>query len=245
MSLAILLLSLLPIPFLIVLVTVMWRRKQHAVYPIFWAFLCFQVLTIASEFICKAISYKAFFYAYWVSSFLTLILQVVLLQDIFSRTLGKYPQLDRFRRGVFEVAFVASWITAVVVLLLAKKIHTISAMMATAELVMGIVAVTVFVFVATSAIVLGIRWKSALCGMAAGLGLLGTLDVLAFVIMIFSGRLSHHVTLASWVNTIAYNVAIGIFALYFIPTPQEVPPPKQVRPELLDWAESMRGSLPR
>jgi hypothetical protein len=245
MSLALLLLSLLPIPFLTLIVIVMWRRKQHVVYPIFWGYLCFQVAWLATEFICKAISYKAFFYTYWIFSFLNLIFQLLLLRDIFSRTLRKYPQIERFRRFLFEIALLGSCATAVVAVLLGNRVHTVSQMIVTAELVMSAVEVSLFIFVATSAIVLGIKWKSAICGMAAGLGVLGTLDVAAFIIMIYSASLSRHVTIASWVNTVGYDFAIGVFSFYFLPTRQEIAVPKQVRRELLDWAESMRGSLPR
>jgi hypothetical protein len=245
MSLALLVLSLLPIPFLILIVLVMWRRKQHVVYPAFWTYLCVQVAGLASEFICKGISYKTFFYAYWISSFLNLIFQLLLLRDIFSTALGKYPRLDKFRRSLYEIALATLCLIAVIAVFLGERIHGLSKMIFTAELVISFVAVGVFVFVAASAIVLGIKWKSALCGMAAGLGLLGIVDLIVFAIMTHSSRLSPYASAASWAETIGYDLAICIFALYFLPMPREVPPPKQVRPELLDWAESMRGSLPR
>jgi hypothetical protein len=74
---------------------------------------------------------------------------------------------------------------------------------------------------------------------------MGTVDVAAYILIVYSDKLSTHLTVASWVNTLGYDLAIGIFAFYFLPKPKEVVFPKKVRPELLDWAESMRGSLPR
>jgi hypothetical protein len=245
MSLALSILSLLPIPLMIWISLVMWRRKQHRIYAVFWAYLCFQIATLVIEFSCKGISYKTFFYVYWTSSFLNLILQLFLLQDIFSRTLGKYPQLKTISRQILQTALLGLWATAVLVLLLANSVHTMSKMIATGDLVMSIVAVTLFIFVAASAIVLGIKWNSAVCGMAAGLGLIGMVNALALVILLYSASLSRHVTFASWLNTLGHDAAVAIFAFYFLPKPKEVVFPKKVRPELLDWAESMRGSLPR
>ena len=224
---------------------VMWIRKQHRLYPIFWAFLCFQIVWLASEFICKTISYKAFFYSYWTGSFLNLILQLLLLRDIFSRTLIKYPQLDKFRRFLFETALFVSLASISTAVLMGNKIHTISKMTVTVELVISVVEVMLFIFVAASAVVLGIKWKSVICGIAAGLGVFGTVNVAAFILMLFSARLTSHVAVASWLNTVGYDVGIGIFCWYFLPKREEVALPQKIRPELLDWAESMRGSLPR
>jgi hypothetical protein len=38
---------------------------------------------------------------------------------------------------------------------------------------------------------------------------------------------------------------MGVFALYFLPNRNEVDPPKSLKPELLEWTESMKGTLPK
>src|SRR5438270_4738073 len=56
---------LLPIPVLACILAAMYRRKPHFLYFIFWTYLLFQLLRVSAEFICRLISYKAFFYSYW------------------------------------------------------------------------------------------------------------------------------------------------------------------------------------
>ena len=67
--------SLLPIPVLAVTAIVMYRRKQHKLYPVFWAYVIFQFSRCTVEAIAYGVSYAAFFYSYWSSSALSVILQ--------------------------------------------------------------------------------------------------------------------------------------------------------------------------
>lgn len=245
MSLAIYFFSLLPIPFLICIAAVMYRRKQHVLYPIFWLYICFYGFTLPTEFICKAISYKAFFFTYWGMSFLAPVFKLLLLRDIFARTLRKYPELTRFRRFVYELSIVCLCCTAVALALRMIGTQSISRRIDIAELIVSCTAVFVFVFVAASSVVLGIKWKSAVSGMAAGLGLMGIADVVTFLILGWGPKLSQHLVLASWIRTLGFDAASGIFVFYFLPRRAEVEMPKSVKPELLEWAQSMKGSIPR
>jgi len=53
--------SLLPIPVLAVTAIVMYRRKQHRLYPVFWPYLIFQLSRVTVEVIIYPISQTFFF----------------------------------------------------------------------------------------------------------------------------------------------------------------------------------------
>src|SRR3954468_16885007 len=245
MSLALNFFWLLPVPVLTCIALVMYRRKQHLVYPIFWSYILFQNAAIPAEFSCKVISYKAFFYSYWLASFASVVFTLLLLRDIFKRVLRNYSALDRMRRTGYDIALVCVWVGALLLTLRFSPASNLFQRIATAELVVSFTAVGMFVFVALASVILGIKWRSAVCGMAAGLGILGAVDLAVFAAVSRLTLLSRHVRLASWIETLGFDCAMGVFALYFLPTQNKAGPPTSLKPELLEWTESMKGTLPK
>jgi len=245
MSLALYLFSLLPIPVLVSIAVAIYRRKQHVVYPIFCAYICFQAIALAVEFSCKPFSYKAFFYTYWSASLLNLVFQLLLLRDIFRRVLKQYSTLDTVRRTGYELVLSFLWCSAVALTVGMSPPVGIFRKIARVELLVSFTAVGMFVFVIITSFILGIRWKSAVCGIAAGLGVLGTVDLFVFLVISRVPLLSRNVLIASWMETVAFDAAVAIFAFYFLPHRIEFEVPAAAKPELLEWADSMRGSIPR
>src|SRR5690348_12400374 len=92
---------LLPIPVLAAIAAVMYRRKQHLVYPTFWIYATFECVGLVVEFICNLVSYKAYFYSYWAFSVLHALSNPLLLRTIFLQFLEKFPELDSVRRHGF------------------------------------------------------------------------------------------------------------------------------------------------
>jgi hypothetical protein len=245
MSLAIYFFGLLPIPVLVCIAVVMYRRKQHFLYSVFWTYVLFQLLRVSAEFICKFISYKAFFYSYWIASFGSVVFTLLLLRDIFKRVLKNYSALGRVRRIGYETALICLWGAASLLVFRIAPAHGLLRRITRTELIVSFTAVGMFVFVVAASIILGIKWRSAVCGMAAGLGLLGTIDLLVFAALSRASELSHHSMLAGWIETLGFNLAIGVFAVYFLPLREKIDLPRKVKPELLGWVESMKRSLPK
>jgi hypothetical protein len=245
MSLAFYFFWLLPIPVLVCIAAVMYRRKQHLVYPIFWAYVLVQFLIVSAEFICKFISYKAFFYCYWIAGLGSLVFTLLLLRDIFRRILRNYSSLDKVRRIGYETALICFWITALLLVFRLAPAQGLLHKITRAELIESFTAVGMFVFVIASSMTLGIRWRSAVCGMAAGLGLLGTVDLLVFFALSRASQLSSYSMLAGWIETLSVDAATFVFAFYFLFRRSEPVTQSCLRPELLGWAESMKGALPK
>lgn len=234
---------LLPIPVLAAIVVAMYRRKQHISYPIFWAFALFECLRLVIEFICNLISYKAYFYSYWAASFVSVLLILLLLRTVFVRFLEKYPALNGVRRHGFEFAISVIWFTALALNIGFMRDQDWPHRITRIELILGFTQVGVFIFVLVTTLVLGIRWKSTYSGIAAGLGLLGASDLLVYTGLSWASFLSAPAVVGSWIETVAYDIAIAIFAFHFLPMSADQQVQADLRPELLDWAESMKGAV--
>lgn len=243
MQLALYCLWLLPIPVLAAIAAVMYRRKQHRLYPMFWAYAWFQCVALVTEFICKLVSYKAYFYAYWIFSTLTAFIILLLLRTVFVRFLDKYPTLDSVRRHGFEFAVSGIWVTALAMNIGFMTAQSWPQKIARAALIISFTEAGIFVFVLITTLVLGIRWNSADCGIAAGLGVMGAADLLVYTGLSWATSLFKSAVIGSWIETVAYNIALGIFAFYFLPVRVAETASTDVRPELLEWAESMKGAV--
>ncbi|HET9743037.1 MAG TPA: hypothetical protein VFQ00_09820 [Terriglobales bacterium] len=244
MLLSIYFFGLLPIPILVCIGITMYRRKQHLVYPIFWAYILFQSIRVSAEFICKAISPKAFFYSYWIASFTSVIFCLLLLRDIFRRVLEKYSSLDRLRRIGYDVALACVWLGALILTLQVVHPQHVLQRISAAELAASFTAVSMLLFVYVSSQILGIKWRSLVCGMATGLGLLGAVDLAVFAVLSqYVVRTRQALMIGGWIETAGFCCAVGIFAFYFLPQRVEVPLAGPPKTELLEWAESMKEAV--
>ena len=233
--------SLLPLPVQAVTAIVMYRRKQHKIYPIFWTYLIFQFVREAGEGIALYASHKVFFYTYWSTSALSVIFSLLLLRSIFLTVLEGYSPLTRLRRFGYESVLLACWILALFLTFHDEHTRTLRQLIFDAHQAVSFTDVGMFVFVVGSSVLLGIRWNSAICGIALGVGLLGTTDLVVYALLSHGHVISNSV--ASWIQTLAYNFGMAVFAFYFVPKRAEVPVPAVIRPELLQWANSIRGSV--
>ncbi|PYY09815.1 MAG: hypothetical protein DMG61_22630 [Acidobacteria bacterium] len=233
--------SLLPIPVLAVTAIVMYRRKQHKLYPVFWAYVIFQFSRCTVEAIAYGVSYAAFFYSYWSSSALSVIFRLLLLRSIFLTVLEGYAPLHRLRRSGYEVAFLVFWALALFLTFHNYGGRRVSQLILDAGQAASFIAVGMFVFVVGSSALLGIRWTSAISGIALGLGLLGTADL-----AVFAGLSHNHfisTTAAGWIETLTYDCAVGIIAFCFVPRREEIRIPAAIEPARLQWVDSIRGAL--
>jgi hypothetical protein len=236
-------LALLPIPVQVLIALGMYRRKQHTKYPAFWSYLWFESarLTLLG-FLAPFPTGPAFFAVYWGSQFLTTVFTLAVLREVFLKLLADYSALTSFQRRGYEVGLAIACFAAIVASTLIPGHTFFVREMVQVQQTVSSVAVAMLIFVGAASLVLGIRWRSELCGIAAGLGLQGIADVLVFTGTLHRG--SYNPSLIGWIETIAYDFSVVVFALYFL-VPQEESAAPPVRRELVEWVESMSERLPR
>ena len=236
-------LSLLPITVQVLIVIGMYRRKQHVKYPAFWSYLCFEAARLTLlYFLSRFPTGHAYFVAYWGSQFVATVFVLAVLREVFVKLLAEYSALTRFQRRGYEVGLAIACLGSIATSALIPTHLFFASEAIQVQQTVSSVAVAMLVFVGAASLVLGIRWRSELCGIAAGLGLQGIVDV-----MVFTGTLQHgrlHPQLIGWIETLTYDFSFVIFALYFL-VPQEETPAPPTRRELVDWVDSMSETLPR
>jgi len=238
-----LVLALLPIPVQVLIALRMYRRKQHVKYPAFWSYVgfeCFRTTLLAI--LGRWPKSHEYAVAYWSFDLLSTIFVLAVLREVFVRLLADYSVLTSFQRRGYEVGLAIACLVSVATSTLVPVHVFFSSEMIQVQQTVSSVAVAMLIFVGAATLVLGVRWRSELCGVAAGLGLQGIVDVLVFTGTLQRG--SYKPSLISWFENIAYNFSFAIFALYFL-VPQEESPAPPVRRELVEWVESMSETLPR
>lgn len=232
---------LLPVPILGMIAFLMYRRKQHRLYRVFWLYLCYQAVRVALEAILFRVSATAYFYAYWIGALFSIVFSLLLLRDIFVSVLRNYPALTKFRAAGYELALGLIWIIGLWITFHRSGKYAYRHMIDLTGQAVSFTAVGMFLFVVVSSSILGIKWTEKICGIASALGVLGIVDLLVYAALSHGVHFSDNQ--AGGIETAAYNIAVAIFAFYFLPVRAENLALQAIRPEVIEWSESMKGAI--
>ena len=190
-----------------------WRRLQHT-FPVFFAYVVFQLLNFMVLFpIYRFGSTTAYFYAYWISLAISLAIGFKVIHEIFLDVFRPYHTLKDLGTVLFKWA-------ALVMLLVAAVVTASSHGGTDSPLVQAVIIGQRCVRVIQCGLVLfllvfsrylGVSWRQHGFGIALGLGGFATVDLV--VLALFSGGLIHAHTV-SLINTTAYTFAILIWIGY-------------------------------
>jgi hypothetical protein len=235
--------SLLPVPVLGAIAVIMYRRKQHRLYPIFWIYICFQLARIiVVNVVFLNTSYSLYFYGYWTASICSVFFTLLLLRSIFVTVL-RTSGLKKTRRVGYEVALGILWCIGLVMAIQQTGARTFGDMMTRAEQTVSFTAVGMLLFVVGSSIFLGIKWNPGLSYIAGGLGVLGTVDLLVYTFWRKGTHYGSHTLLVGWIETVTLNAVAAIFAVYFLPLRTEAQVPEPIKPQVVEWLKSMKGAM--
>src|SRR4030088_1157164 len=98
------------------LVGLMFWRRLHRTFPVFFSYIVFQVVTFSVLFpIYRSGSSMAYFYAYWISSAISLAIGFKVIHEIFLDILRPYPNLKDLGTLLFKWAALVMLLVAIVV----------------------------------------------------------------------------------------------------------------------------------
>jgi|SRR5579871_133045 hypothetical protein len=205
---------------LVVLGLMLWR-KQYRAFPVFFSYIAFQIVAFAVTFPLLTrgqsayTAYVAYFYAYWAITAISVFIGFGVIHEVFQDVFRPYHTL----RDLGSVLF--KW--AGLVMLMVALVVAASTNSATEDpLVAGIVTLQRSVRVVQCGLVLfllvfsrylGTHWKQTSFGIALGFGVFASVELSLVALSTLTGTVEHQ-AITSFVNMVAYNVTILVWAGY-------------------------------
>jgi hypothetical protein len=194
----------------------MLRSKLHRAFPVFFAYISFQILSFSFLFpIHKWGDYTTYFYLYWTCCAINLILGFMIIHEVFLDVFRPYHTLKDLGSVMFKWA-------ALVMLLVAFVVAASNTGEGLAPVLQAILTVQRCVRVAQCGLVLflivfssyvGVSWRQQSFGIALGLGVSAGVELGTFAL--YAGGPISQVTVNE-INLVTYNLAILVWLSYAI-----------------------------
>lgn len=190
---------------------VMWRRKLHKQFPIFFAYLLLQIAIFAVTYPLQS-NYAVFFWVYWLTMAASAVVGFKIIHEIFLDVFRPYHTLKDLGTVIFKWAGVVMLMVSVVVAFSNSSqqdplVNAVSTLRRSVLLVQcGLV-----LFLLLFSRFLGVSRKQHSFGLALGFGVFASVELMLLVAA--SGGLLHR-PMVNLINSAAYNVSIMIWFGY-------------------------------
>jgi hypothetical protein len=223
-----------------VLAVVMFRRRLYRSFPVFFAYIVAQIAIFVVLFpLDDGKHYEAFFYTYWLTTAISVLLGFKVIHEIFLDVFRSYHSLRDLGTVLFKWA-------GLVMLMVACVVAASSTGRSTDPMVNGILAlhrsvrvvqVGLVLFLLVFSGYLGTHWKQKSFGFALGLG--GYAAIELFMVAFNGSLLSHRAQmLQSLIIMAAYNLAILTWIAYSL-APSTEPTVAVGRIQTRRWEQSL------
>jgi hypothetical protein len=190
------------------LIGAMLWRKLHRTFPVFFAYVVFQVLNFLVLFpIYKFGSTTAYFYAYWISMAISLAIGFKVIHEIFLDVFRPYHTLKDLGTVLFKWAALVMLLVAVVVTASSQGAPDSPLVQAViiGQRCVRVMQCGLILFLLVFSRYLGVSWRQHSFGIALGLGGFATVDLVGMALF-SGGQIRPHTV--SLINTTAYSLAI-------------------------------------
>jgi hypothetical protein len=187
---------------------IMFWRKLHRTFPIFFAYIVFQVLNFVVLFpIYRSDNIMGYFYAYWISAAISLAIGFKVIHEIFLDVFRPYHTLKDLGTVLFKWAALVMLLVAMVVT--AASPGGTDTPLAQAVIIgqrcVRVIQCGLILFLLVFSKYLGVSWRQHSFGIALGFGGFASVELVGLAL--FSGGKIHSPTL-SLINTMAYSFSI-------------------------------------
>jgi hypothetical protein len=190
------------------LVGVMLWRRLHKAFPVFFAYIVFQVVNFVVLFpIYRFGNTVEYFYAYWISAAISLAIGFKVIHEIFLDVFRPYHTLKDLGTVLFKWAALVMLLVAIVVTA-ASQAGTDTPLEQTViigQRCVRVIQCGLILFLLVFSKYLGVSWRQQSFGIALGFGGFASVELIGLAM--FSGKQIHPPTL-SLINTTAYTLAI-------------------------------------
>jgi len=203
---------------------VLWRRKLHKQFPVFFTYILAQIGIFALTFpLRSADNYEWFFYAYWVGAAISALLSFRVIHEIFLHVCLPYDTLKDLGTVLFKWTGVVMVLVSVIVAFsnsakgepgaVGADVWGLAITMAVTSLqrAVRLVQCGLILFLLLFARFLGVSKRQQSFGMALGFGLFAAIELI--LLALYSGGYLD-VRLMGLINTTMYDGAIVIWLGY-------------------------------
>jgi hypothetical protein len=202
-----------PVLELFLIGAMLWRRL-HRTFPVFFAYVIFQLLNFLVLFpIYKFGSTTAYFYAYWISMAISLAIGFKVIHEVFLDVFRPYHTLKDLGTVLFKWAALVMLLVAVVVTASSQGGPDSPLVQAViiGQRCVRVMQYGLILFLLVFSRYLGVSWRQHSFGIALGLGGFATVDLLGMALF-SGGQIRPH--MLSLINTTAYSFAIFVWIGY-------------------------------
>jgi hypothetical protein len=190
------------------LAAVMYWRRLHRTFPVFFAYIVFQVLNFMVLFpVYRFDSGMPYYYAYWISAAISLAIGFKVIHEIFLDVLRPYPNLKDLGTLLFKWAGLVMLVMAMVVAAASKQgdetplDHAVMIV----ERCVRVIQCGLILFLLFFSRHLGVSRRQFSFGIALGFGSFASVELLGLA-LISGGQI--HALPVSLINTTAYSFAV-------------------------------------
>lgn len=210
----------------------MIRRRMHRDYPIFFAYTVFQAVKETVLFYLdhsSVISVSVYWKCYGVGEAGDVVLRFAVIYEVFTNLFRPYPALNKMTRQIL------SW-SAVLLLLIAVAVAWYEPGLGAGRLTYGyqlvdrtvsMVQSGLLVFLFLFASYFGISWRNYVFGIAFGMGVFSSVDLLTTAIRLQAGPFAGDYVL-DFVLMVTYHVSVLIWLAYLLAPERERTPTKHL-----------------
>lgn len=197
----------------IAVASIMFWRRQYRVFPVFFAYLGFQVAGFAILFpLQKWGEYSHYFYGYWTLSAISVVLGFRVIQEIFEDVFRPYHTLRDLGTVLFRWAALVMLLVAGVVMVASPASgDPVLQAIITLQRCVRVVQCGLILFLLIFSKYLGVSWRQQSFGIALGFGSMAAVE-LTLVALNTSAHLSQ--LRLNLFNFAAYDLVILIWLAY-------------------------------
>ena len=194
---------------------VLWRRKLHKLFPVFFAYVLAQIGIFALTFpLRSADNYEWFFYSYWAGAAVSALLSFRVIHEIFLDVFRPYHMLKDLGTVLFKWTGVVMLLVSVVVAFSnSAQSDPLVQAVTTLQRSVRMVQCGLILFLLLFSRFLGVSRRQQGFGIALGFGLFASVELI--LIALNSGGLLD-IARIGLVNTAMYDLAIVVWLTYAI-----------------------------
>lgn len=200
---------------------IMLWRKLHRTFPVFFSYVVFQIAVFALTFPLRAGGarfYEVFFYVYWATTAISVILGFRVIHEIFLDVFRPYHTLRDLGSVLFKWAGLVMLLVAGVVAAStassASAGDPVTSAITTLQRSVRVVQCGLILFLLVFSRYLGTNWQQKSFGLALGFGAFASVELTLVALNASTDKVNQ--ALVSFVNMTAYNLTILTWIGYML-----------------------------